>query len=130
MFRISWSFIGLSKHLIPDQPIYGLQARVFVDDEWCTTTFDDIALDYIEQIRRIHPHGPYRLLRYSLGGKMAHAMASHLERQGEQETLPATIDTRPTERNQVALDPIDETHGEVDIQLYWRCTSRKFKTVL
>ncbi|KAF9347550.1 hypothetical protein BGX34_003068 [Mortierella sp. NVP85] len=118
IFGISWSYIGLSKHLHPDQPIYGLQARGFVDDEWCATTFDDVALDYIEQIRRIQPHGPYCLLGYSFGGKMVHTMASYLERQGERVALLAVMDTRPTEQNQVVLGPIDETLSEANIQLF------------
>ncbi|KAK3805042.1 MAG: hypothetical protein J3Q66DRAFT_361352 [Benniella sp.] len=30
---LSWSYIGLSKHLHPDQPIYGLQEREFIDGD-------------------------------------------------------------------------------------------------
>ncbi|KAK3810973.1 MAG: Alpha/Beta hydrolase protein [Benniella sp.] len=118
VFGISWSFIGLSKHLHPDQPIYGLQARGFVDDEWRAITFDDIALDYIEQIRRIQPHGPYCLLEYSFGGKMVHTMASLLERQGERVALLAVMDAVPREKNQAALGPVDKTHVEVDSRLF------------
>jgi len=56
-FGQGWSFIGLSRHLHPAQPIYGLQARGFFDSGQLATTLEDMALDYIEQISRIQPHG-------------------------------------------------------------------------
>ncbi|KAK3816004.1 MAG: Non-ribosomal peptide synthetase module [Benniella sp.] len=90
---ISWCFIGLTKHLHPDQPIYGLQARGYADREWSADTFDDVALDYIDQIRKIQPQGPYCLLGYSFGGKAVHTMAAHLERQGERVVLLGVMDT-------------------------------------
>ncbi|KAK3807086.1 MAG: hypothetical protein J3Q66DRAFT_392743 [Benniella sp.] len=101
---LSWSYIGLSKHLHPDQPIYGLQARGFIDGGPSATTLEDMALDYIEEIRQIQPHGPYCLLGYSFGGRVAHAMTACLERQGEQVALLAVMDTIPT-------DPTAETQA-------------------
>ncbi|KAK3827461.1 MAG: Alpha/Beta hydrolase protein [Benniella sp.] len=55
-FGLSWSFIGLSKHLHSDQPIYGLQARGFFDGQLATTP-EDMAFDYIEQVRRTNLMG-------------------------------------------------------------------------
>jgi thioesterase domain-containing protein len=101
---LSWSYIGLSKHLHPEQPIYGLQARGFIDGGQSATTLEDMALDYIEEIRRIQPHGPYHLLGYSFGGRVAHAMTACLERQDEQVALLAVMDTIPT-------DPTAETQA-------------------
>ncbi|KAI8345669.1 Alpha/Beta hydrolase protein [Mortierella sp. GBAus27b] len=54
-----------------------------------------MALDYIDQIRRIQPHGPYHLLGYSFGCMVAHTMAAHLERQGESVALLAAMDSIP-----------------------------------
>jgi len=108
-FGLSWSFIGLSKHLHPDQPIYGLQARGFFDDGQFAATLEDMALDYIEQIRRIQPHGPYCLLGYSFGGVVAHTMASYLELQGEQVALLAVMDTTPT-------NPVAKSRASIDEQ--------------
>jgi thioesterase domain-containing protein len=122
-FGISWSYIGLSKHLHPDQPIYGLQARGFVDGTRSPTTLDEMALDYIEQIKRIQPHGPFCLLGYSFGGKVAHTMAAHLERQGERVALLAVMDAVPrnsvVKRQATIEEQDDETHGyATDIQLF------------
>ncbi|KAK3805041.1 MAG: Alpha/Beta hydrolase protein [Benniella sp.] len=63
-----------------------------------------MALDYVEEIRQIQPHGPYCLLGYSFGGRVAHAMTACLERQGEQVALLAVMDTIPT-------DPTAETQA-------------------
>ncbi|KAK3827397.1 MAG: syringopeptin synthetase C [Benniella sp.] len=94
-YGLSWSYIGLSRHLHRDQPIYGLQARGFVDGDQSATTLEGMALDYIEQIRRIQPHGPYCLLGYSFGGIAVHTMAAYLERQGERVALLAVMDSVP-----------------------------------
>ncbi|KAF8956659.1 hypothetical protein BGZ46_002342, partial [Entomortierella lignicola] len=90
---LSWCFIGLAKHLPPDQPLYGLQARGFFGEMGPASTRDEMALDYIAQIRRVQPHGPYYLLGYSFGGMIAHTMASLLESQGERVALVAMMDT-------------------------------------
>ncbi|KAK3815515.1 MAG: Non-ribosomal peptide synthetase module [Benniella sp.] len=117
-FGISWGYIGLSKHLHPDQPIYGLQARGFVDGAQFATTIEDMALDYIEQIKRIQPHGPYCLVGYSFGGKVVHTMAAHIERQGERVALLAIMDTAPrtlmTENQASMEEQDDEDQGYAD----------------
>ncbi|KAK3823597.1 MAG: Non-ribosomal peptide synthetase module [Benniella sp.] len=123
VFGVSWGFIGLSKHLHPDQPIYGLQARGFVDGAQFATTIEDMALDYIEQIKRIQPHGPYCLLGYSFGGIVVHAMAAHLEHQGERVALLAVMDTSPRTsmmNNQASIEKLeDKAQGDADdMQLF------------
>ncbi|KAF9351752.1 hypothetical protein BGX34_000381 [Mortierella sp. NVP85] len=122
-FGIGWGFIGLSRHLHPDQPIYGLQARGFVDGAQFATTIEDMALDYIEQIKRIQPHGPYCLVGYSFGGIVVHTMAAHLERQGERVALLAVMDAVSrtlTTENQVAMEEQDDKDQGYagDIQLF------------
>lgn len=90
---LSWCFTGLSTRLDPDQPLYGLQARGYTRDRKMAETVDEMALDYIEQIRRIQPHGPYHLLGYSFGGSVAHTMASYLQEQGDRVAILALMDT-------------------------------------
>jgi thioesterase domain-containing protein len=117
-FGLSWGYIGLSKHLHSDQPLYGLQARGLIEGEQCAATLEDMALDYIEQIRRIQPHGPYCLVGYSFGGRVVHTMTEYLERQGERVALLAVMDTVPTDPTaeiQASVDDQDdETHGYVN----------------
>jgi thioesterase domain-containing protein len=90
---LSWCYIGLSKPLGTDQPLYGLQARGFDGGEPLAPTIDAMASDYLEQIRRIQPKGPYHLLGWSFGGYVAHSMAAQLEQQGEKVALLALLDS-------------------------------------
>jgi thioesterase domain-containing protein len=90
---LSWCYVGLSKHLGTDQPLYGLQTRGFDGREPVAPTIDAMASDYLEQIRRIQPKGPYHLLGWSFGGYVAHSMASQLEQEGEKVALLALLDS-------------------------------------
>jgi thioesterase domain-containing protein len=82
-------------HLEADQPVYGLQARGLDGGSSPALTIEAMALDYIQQIRCIQPHGPYYLLGWSFGGKVVHSMATQLEQQGERVALLAVLDATP-----------------------------------
>ncbi|KAF9282298.1 hypothetical protein BGZ68_006084 [Mortierella alpina] len=97
---LSWCFTRLSTRLNPEQPLYGLQARGFIENESVASTLDEMALHYVHQIRRIQAHGPYHLLGYSFGGLVAHTMAAYLEELGERVALVALMDTRADYRAQ------------------------------
>ncbi|KAF9944062.1 hypothetical protein BGZ70_005077, partial [Mortierella alpina] len=113
---LSWCFTGLSTRLDPAQPLYGLQARGFIGGEGVASTLDEMALDYIDQIRRIQPHGPYHLLGYSSGGLVAHTMASYLEEQGERVALLALMDTPAGYHTQTSqASELDEHQMEQDL---------------
>src|SRR5690606_11463401 len=93
-----------------DRPVIGLQMPQLTDPDKQTPTLDDLARFYLEQVRRIQPHGPYHLLGYSLGGNLAHAMAAILEAEGEQVAYVGLLDSHPlsnlTERAAATLaDP-------------------------
>ncbi|MEV6782467.1 thioesterase domain-containing protein [Streptomyces sp. NPDC051098] len=57
-----------------------------------------MAADYAAQIRSVRPHGPYRLLGWSVGGVIAHTVAVHLQRAGEQVDLLALMDAYPSDQ--------------------------------
>ncbi|KAI8358826.1 hypothetical protein B0O80DRAFT_256754 [Mortierella sp. GBAus27b] len=97
---LSWCFMGLSRHLPLEQPLYGLQARGIYSEGGLPSTLDEMALDYIDQIRRVQSHGPYHLLGYSFGGTVACLMASYLSKQGERTELIALMDTHPIDCTQ------------------------------
>ncbi|KAF9351140.1 hypothetical protein BGX34_000765, partial [Mortierella sp. NVP85] len=124
-YGVSWSYIGLSKYLHQEQPIYGLQLRGLFDNGQPAATLEDMALDYIEQMRRVQPRGPYCLLGYSFGGIVVHTMAAHLERQGERMALLAVMDTIPRilmANSQTARDEHD--NGEDNIAIIKQLTNR------
>jgi amino acid adenylation domain-containing protein len=90
---LSWPYAGLLGHLGPERPLYALQARRLTDPEALPATLDEMAADYVEQIRTVQPSGPYHLLGWSFGGMVAHAMATQLQRDGEEVALLALLDT-------------------------------------
>ena len=54
---------------------------------------EEIAADYLAQIRVIQPEGPYRLIGRSLGGLIGHAIAGQMQSQGLQVEMLAMIDS-------------------------------------
>ncbi|MGI8312747.1 amino acid adenylation domain-containing protein [Saccharopolyspora hattusasensis] len=92
---ISWSFAGLLRHLDPECPVYGVQARGLSGPEPLPGSVEEMAADYVAQIRRVQPAGPYHMLGWSFGGLVAHAMAVELRRLGEQVAVLAIMDAYP-----------------------------------
>ncbi len=46
-------------------------------------SLEEMAADYLKHVREVQPHGPYRLLGWSLGGNVVHAMAAQLQNEGK-----------------------------------------------
>ncbi|KAF9282133.1 hypothetical protein BGZ68_006193, partial [Mortierella alpina] len=90
---LSWSYRGLAKYLHPEQPLYGLQSRGLDGMSPMASSMEEMTLDYIEHIRKIQPRGPYHLLGWSFGGKVAHNIAVMLQDQGECVPLLTIMDT-------------------------------------
>ncbi|MED4647544.1 non-ribosomal peptide synthetase DhbF [Bacillus inaquosorum] len=105
---LSWCYAGLMTNLGTDYPIYGLQARGIGQRDELPKTLDDMAADYIEQIRTIQPKGPYHLLGWSLGGNVVQAMATQLQHQGEEVSLLVMLDAYPNHFLPIKEAPDDE----------------------
>ncbi|MFD7817403.1 amino acid adenylation domain-containing protein [Streptomyces sp. NPDC059785] len=95
---IAWCYAGLSARLGPDQPLYGIQARGLTDGAPLPASLQEQAADYVERIREVRPHGPYRLLGWSVGGILAHTVATLLQRDGERVDFLALLDAFPAEQ--------------------------------
>ncbi|HZF89351.1 amino acid adenylation domain-containing protein [Streptomyces sp.] len=93
----SWVFAGLMRHLTADHPIYGLQPRSLARPEPLPDSIEEMAADYIEQIRTVRPNGPYHLLGWSFGGIVAHAMAVQLAEAGDEVGLLTVMADYPSE---------------------------------
>jgi amino acid adenylation domain-containing protein len=92
---ISWSYCGLMKHLGPNYPVYGVQARGLARPEPLPASVEQMAADYIDQMRLVQPSGPYCLTGWSFGGLVAHAMATELQQCGEDVAFLAILDAYP-----------------------------------
>ncbi|THF76595.1 amino acid adenylation domain-containing protein [Cohnella fermenti] len=105
---LSWCYAGLMKSLGPDVPIYGLQARGIARREPLPADLAEMAADYIAHIRSVQPHGPYYLLGWSLGGNVAHAVASLLQAEGEEIALLVMLDAFPSHFLPISEGPNEE----------------------
>jgi acyl transferase domain-containing protein/thioesterase domain-containing protein len=76
-----------------DRPVYGLQARGLYGDHEPHATFEEMATDYIAEIRTVQPNGPYLLAGYSGGGITAYEMARQLQEAGEEVSHVVMLDT-------------------------------------
>ncbi|WP_425301841.1 amino acid adenylation domain-containing protein, partial [Nocardia wallacei] len=93
MYGLAWCYAGLVR-FAGDRPILGLQSPVLSEDGELPESVRDMAARYVEEIRRIRPHGPYHLLGWSLGGVLAHEIATVLQADGERVELLAMLDSR------------------------------------
>jgi thioesterase domain-containing protein len=75
----------------PDQPFYGLQAQGLDRDKVSPLRLEDVAAQYIDEIRPVQPRGPYYLGGWCYGGKVAYEMAQQLCAQGEEVALLAMV---------------------------------------
>ncbi len=87
-------YAGLASHLGPDQPVYALQEGSF-GGRGFFASIEELATQYLRQIRAIHPHGPYYLGGHCFGGVVAFEMACRLVAEGEKVDLLALLDSYP-----------------------------------
>jgi nonribosomal peptide synthetase DhbF len=92
---MSWCYSGLLPHLGTDFPVYGLQARGLTEPGALPGSIEEMAGDYLEQIRSVQPTGPYHLLGWSFGGIVAQQIATQLRATGERVELLAALDAYP-----------------------------------
>jgi amino acid adenylation domain-containing protein len=72
-----------SRHLGDDQPFYALRSRGLDGIQEPHDRIENMAADYLREIRAIQPRGPYRLGGYCAGGVVAFEMASQLAEAGQ-----------------------------------------------
>ncbi|ROU08276.1 non-ribosomal peptide synthetase [Lysobacter enzymogenes] len=89
---VGWAFTGMLRQL--ELPLYALQSRGLRGGA-LPGSIEEVAADYIAQMRKVQPHGPYRLLGWSLGGLIGHAVAAQLQREGDRVELLAMMDSYP-----------------------------------
>ncbi|WP_169814450.1 non-ribosomal peptide synthetase [Nocardia pseudovaccinii] len=91
---LAWCYAGLVQYLDGDHPIYGLQSPAVTDGNQPDSTLTERAARYADRILLTQPAGPYRLLGYSAGGPLAHAVAVELQSRGAQVSALVLMDGR------------------------------------
>jgi len=87
-------YYTLAKRLGPDQPLTSLQ--VFDPSARRTAlpgTLEEIAAEYVQLIRRVHPHGPYLLAGWCVAGALAFEIARQLVESGQRVSRLFLIDS-------------------------------------
>ena len=80
---------GLARALGTDQPFYGLQSRGLYGGAVPHKTVEKMATHYLQEMRQVQPHGPWRLGGYCFGAIVAFELAQRLTAQGEEVQLLA-----------------------------------------
>jgi len=100
---VSWCYAGLMTTLEADQAVYGLQHPA-VGAGVRYRVLAEMVEDYLRHIRSVQPIGPYRLLGWSLGGNVAHAIACRLLEMDERVELLVLLDSYPPRQPETLSD--------------------------
>src|SRR5262249_24350348 len=79
----------------PAQPFYGLQSRGLDGVKDPPSRIEDIAAEFLCEIREVQPEGPYYLIGLCMGGVVAYEMAQQLHAAGQQVGLLGLLETWP-----------------------------------
>lgn len=99
---------SLGNHLDPERPIYALQAKGLDGKSALSTSIEEMAADYIEEIRKNQPQGPYAIFGFSMGGFIAFEMGRQLIEQNQEVAFLGVIDTVTTYAKEI-LTPLRKT---------------------
>jgi amino acid adenylation domain-containing protein len=86
-------FRELARHVGADHPVYGLEARGLNGVEPPHATIEAMAAAYLTEILAREPTGPYFLLGYCFGGRVAFEMARQLVAGGRTVGLLGLLDS-------------------------------------
>ena len=88
-------YYELAQQMPSDQPFYGLQSVGLDGKRQPLTSIEEMAAQYIKELRQLQPQGPYHLGGRSFGGVVAYEMAQQLREQNQSVALVALLDTDP-----------------------------------
>ncbi|MGH3806072.1 MAG: amino acid adenylation domain-containing protein, partial [Pseudonocardiaceae bacterium] len=93
---LGWCYAGLLPHVGAGYPVYALQSPGMTDPRGpLPATFEELVQLYLDHIRTVQRTGSYRLLGWSFGGIVAHAVAVRLQQLGERVALLVMLDSAP-----------------------------------
>ncbi|MGI5182532.1 amino acid adenylation domain-containing protein [Dactylosporangium sp. CA-152071] len=92
---LGWCYLPMAGAVPRDIPLYALQARGLDGAAPFAASLGEMAQDYIDQLRTVQPAGPYRLMGWSSGGRVAHEIAVRLQAAGEEVSALILLDVYP-----------------------------------
>jgi thioesterase domain-containing protein/acyl carrier protein len=117
-----YRYLSSLVHFLEDsQPIYGLRPRGLIKPAGLYESVQEIAFEYINDIRKIQPNGPFRLIGECVGGIVAYEIARQIEAAGDRVESLILMDTEyPNSRFRTIKDNISEA-GHKLRRLAWFC---------
>ncbi|MEV7083450.1 amino acid adenylation domain-containing protein [Streptomyces sp. NPDC093516] len=91
---LGWAYFTFVPY-VQDRPAYALQSRGSNGTDPLAGSVQEMVDDYLAEILRIQPEGPFHLVGWSYGGPIAHALAVELDRLGHRVDLVAVLDAQP-----------------------------------
>ncbi|KOG32631.1 non-ribosomal peptide synthetase [Streptomyces resistomycificus] len=91
---LGWAYYSFVLHL-PDRPAYALQSRGSDGEDTLAGSVTEMIDDYVTQMLKIQPQGPFNLIGWSYGGTVVQAVADALDRRGHEVALVAVLDAQP-----------------------------------
>ncbi|MCX4744829.1 thioesterase domain-containing protein [Kitasatospora sp. NBC_01287] len=107
---ISWEYLALGPWLPAGQRITALQAEGLSKPDQLPGSVEELAERFLALVREVQPSGPYRLLGWSFGGMVAHAMGRLLREAGEVVALLALLDCYPHDAAHPEREPSDHEY--------------------
>ncbi len=83
----------LALPIAQDRRVFGVQARGLIGDTPPHNDVREAARDYLCEIKKVQPNGPYLLSGYSGGGVTAYEMAQQLRAAGDEVAVLALLDS-------------------------------------
>ncbi len=77
------NFYSVAQFFAPDRPVYGIQSPGVTPDANPPESMEAMAAQYIREVRKVQPEGPYHLAGWSFGGVVVFEMAHQLLAAGE-----------------------------------------------
>nr|WP_314145613.1 non-ribosomal peptide synthetase [uncultured Rhodococcus sp.] len=111
---IAWSYFSLLGET--ERPLYGLQVPGIANGDAAPMSIEEFAKIYVREIRGVQAHGPYHLLGWSLGGVIAHAVATQLQSEGEDVALLALVDAQLSAPEGAAEFGIDDLARQLGVE--------------
>ena len=106
------AYVQLARELGSDQPLYAFQSRGFDQGEPIFSRIQEMAAEYILDLRKVKPKGPYLLAGWSTGGLIAYEIAQQLFAAAERVELLALLDAAAVEPKGVERSPIEVDKGK------------------
>jgi FkbH-like protein len=85
-------YLHFARRMPGNLTVYGIEPRELPGIPLAHASIEEMASFYVEQIRKVQPHGPYLLGGMCAGGLIAYEMAACLHRSGEPVELVAIMD--------------------------------------